>query len=73
MSTSCRDCRAGLDHCHGTVVHHWTRRSECTEDGCTNAELVPHAFVVDCDAVGCECAEMVNSPAHGGAWLAVWA
>ena len=57
----CRDCRAGLDHCHGTIIRHWLHRSECTEEGCTSPELMPHAFVVDCDAVGCECAE-VSAP-----------
>jgi hypothetical protein len=57
-STDCRDCRAGLDHCHGTIIRHWLHRSECTEEGCTSPELMPHAFVVDCDAVGCDCAEV---------------
>jgi hypothetical protein len=57
MTTSCRDCRAGLDHCHGTIIRHSLRRSECTEDGCTSPELVPHDFVVDCDAIGCACSE----------------
>jgi hypothetical protein len=30
-------------------------RSECTEPGCDAPELLPHTFVVDCDAVGCGC------------------
>jgi len=55
MSTGCRDCRAGLDHCHGTMIHHALHRSECTEPGCTTPELVMHSFVVDCEAVGCRC------------------
>ncbi|MGA7135169.1 MAG: hypothetical protein WBZ15_23015 [Mycobacterium sp.] len=59
MSThSCRECRAGLDHCHGTIIRHWLHRSECTEEGCTSPELLAHAFVVDCDAVGCDCAHV---------------
>src|ERR1700737_2780344 len=58
MNPSCRDCRAGLEHCHGTIIRHWLHRSECTEEGCTSPELMPHAFVVDCDAVGCRCAEV---------------
>jgi hypothetical protein len=58
MSRGCRDCQAGLDHCHGTIIRHWLHRSECTEEGCTSPELMPHAFVVDCDAVGCNCAEV---------------
>ena len=57
MNTGCRDCRAGLDHCHGTIIRHSLRRSECTENGCASPELMPHAFVVDCEVVGCECTE----------------
>ncbi|MGC2655349.1 MAG: hypothetical protein WA317_17525 [Mycobacterium sp.] len=55
MSTGCRDCRSGLDHCHGTIIRHSLQRPECTEDGCTSPEHLLHAFVVDCDAVGCAC------------------
>src|ERR1700722_7514192 len=55
MSTGCRDCRAGLDHCHGTMIHHGLHRSECTEPGCTTPELMLHSFVVDCESVGCQC------------------
>ena len=73
MNAGCRDCRSGLDHCHGTIVRHWIRRSECTEDGCTSPELMPHAFVVDCDAVGCGCAAMVALPPDEEARPAVWA
>ncbi|WP_459953684.1 hypothetical protein, partial [Mycobacterium avium] len=51
MSTDCRDCRAGLDHCHGTIIRHALHRSECTEPDCFTPELMPHAFVIDCDAV----------------------
>ena len=60
MSTNveCRDCRAGLEHCHGTLIRHWLHRAECTEEGCTSPELMAHAFVVDCDAVGCRCADV---------------
>lgn len=59
MSTDCRDCRAGLDHCHGTIIRHALHRSECTEPDCFSPELLPHAFVIDCDAVGCACTEVV--------------
>jgi len=57
----CRDCRAGLDHCHGTIIRHWLGRSECTEADCTVPELFAHTFVIDCDAVGCGCAEETGS------------
>ena len=69
MSNDCRDCRAGLEHCHGTLIHHWLHRSECTDPDCTSPELLPHTFVVDCDAVGCDCAHM--DAANPSAALAV--
>jgi hypothetical protein len=53
----CRDCRAGWEHCHGTVIHHAQRRSECTEDDCDSPDRVPHTFSIDCEAVGCRCGE----------------
>ena len=54
MSNQCRDCSAGLEHCHGTVIHHAHYRTECTEHGCVTPEVV-HAFSIDCDAIGCAC------------------
>jgi hypothetical protein len=44
-----------LEHCHGTLIRHWLHRSECTDEDCAGPELVLHSFVVDCDAVGCDC------------------
>ena len=66
MTAGCRDCRAGFDHCHGTLIIHSLARSECTETDCAIPELFTHAFVVDCDAVGCACAqaEDVGGSAH---------
>ncbi len=65
MSIQCRECRAGLEHCHGTVIHHTRFRSECTEDSCVTPEVV-HAFRIDCDAIGCTCAaaETLTASAH---------
>jgi hypothetical protein len=57
---NCRECRAGLDHCHGTVVRHALRLAECTEDGCVTPEVV-HAFTIDCEAVGCACGQPMGS------------
>jgi len=54
----CRECRAGLEHCHGTVVHHAQARSECTEAECTTPEAL-HSFRIDCEAVGCPCGQDV--------------
>jgi hypothetical protein len=55
MSVDCRDCREGLEHCHGTVIRHSAGRPECTEAECDSPELMTHTFVIDCDAVGCGC------------------
>ena len=61
MSSECRDCLAGLEHCHGTVIRHASDRAECTEEGCETPELV-HALRIDCDAVGCTC-DVAGAPA----------
>jgi hypothetical protein len=50
----CRDCVAGVEHCHGTVIRHAWHLVECTEDGCETPEVV-HAYSIDCDAIGCTC------------------
>ena len=60
MDRDCRGCRAGLDHCHGTVIHHILQWAECTEDGCVTPEVV-HAFIIDCEAIGCACAQPIGS------------
>jgi hypothetical protein len=57
---TCRECRAGLGHCHGTLIRHSRHHSECTEDGCTSPELILHALVINCDAVGCDCAQQTE-------------
>ncbi|MCK0176231.1 hypothetical protein [Mycolicibacterium sp. F2034L] len=59
MTFQCRECRDGLEHCHGTVIHHALLRSECTEDDCTTPEVL-HVFRVDCESVGCACAVTVT-------------
>ena len=60
MSSECRDCLAGLEHCHGAVIHHAGYRSECTEEGCVTPEAV-HALRIDCDAIGCSCPVAVSA------------
>lgn len=60
MTRECRACREGLEHCHGALIHHAYRRSECTEDGCTTPDGV-HTLHIDCSAVDCAC-----DPAVGG-------
>ncbi|WP_238949568.1 hypothetical protein [Mycobacterium sp. IDR2000157661] len=58
--TRCRDCRAGVEHCHGTLIHHAAARAECTEPDCATPEVL-HVFSIDCDAVGCRCAVTVSA------------
>lgn len=55
MTIQCRECAAGLEHCHGTVIYHVRYRTECTDDGCTTPEAA-HTFSLECEAVGCQCA-----------------
>ncbi|WP_299557473.1 hypothetical protein [uncultured Mycolicibacterium sp.] len=67
MSAHCRDCEADLLHCHGTVIRHVLLRDECTEPDCTTPEAA-HALRVDCEAIGCRCAEALEpaAPARAG-------
>ncbi len=60
MRSDCRGCRAGLEHCHGTVIQHALRWSECTEQDCVTPEVM-HAFTIDCEAMGCACAQPIGS------------
>ncbi|MDH6195331.1 hypothetical protein M2272_001971 [Mycobacterium frederiksbergense] len=53
MTIQCRECVAGLEHCHGTVIHHVRYRTECTDD-CTTPEAA-HTFSIECEAVSCPC------------------
>jgi hypothetical protein len=64
MGARCRGCDAGEAHCHGTLIVHWGARPECTEPDCAAPELTLHTFVVDCDAVACECAQPIGSGAR---------
>jgi hypothetical protein len=64
MSSMCRECEAGLAHCHGTLILHSGARPDCTDPDCSYPELTIHTFVVDCDVVACECAQPI-----GSAWL----
>ncbi|MFE9583306.1 hypothetical protein ACFYO1_43525 [Nocardia sp. NPDC006044] len=55
----CSSCESAADHCHGTLIVHSTRLTECTENDCVDLDYVRHTFVVDCAdlAGGCACAE----------------
>ena len=63
MTNQCRACRLGLEHCHGALIHHAFRRTECTEDGCVVTDGV-HELRIDCSAVGCTCDEVVAVSTH---------
>ena len=67
MGVTCRKCEAGWEHCHGTVIRHSLRHAECTHFDCPDPELIPHALVIDCDVVGCECAQPMGSAAESAA------
>jgi len=41
-----------IDHCHGTLIVHRDRAVECTDAGCELPDLLRHAFIVDCIALG---------------------
>lgn len=62
MSNRCPRCRAGLAHCHGTIIDHRLRRPECTEDGCSDTEPALHAFSMGCEAVDCRCQAPLGAP-----------
>ncbi|AQT82178.1 hypothetical protein B1R94_27410 [Mycolicibacterium litorale] len=61
MALSCRECTAGLAHCHGTLIRHWRHGAECTEEGCESSEVVLHTLTIDCDMVGCDCSQQTVS------------
>lgn len=47
--------------CHGTLIHHPGQYWQCTDPDCAHPELAVHALSIDCEAVGCECCEPVQS------------
>jgi hypothetical protein len=53
--SSCLDCGLDVDHCHGTLVVHVDRIVECTYAACELADLLRHAFVIDCAEVLGDC------------------
>lgn len=59
MSTQCRDCREGWEHCHGAVIVHVAFHAECTEPDCDGPEMISHVYKLDCEAVGCQCGSVV--------------
>jgi len=58
--SECRGCRAGVEHCHGTLIHHALRGAECTEEGCVSPDVM-HVLRVDCESIGCACAQPIGS------------
>lgn len=61
----CQDCRAGLDHCHGTLIVHQASILECTDQHCSGLDMVRHEWVVDCRLVDgdCDCIDDAVEPA----------
>ncbi|MEV6321986.1 hypothetical protein AB0M45_12450 [Nocardia sp. NPDC051787] len=58
-TTGCSSCDSAFDHCHGTLIVHAGRISECTDELCIDPAHARHAFVIDCGdlAGGCRCTE----------------
>lgn len=58
-ANDCGTCATAIDHCHGTLIVHAGRVSECTDEGCLDLDRVRHTFVVECTDVagGCPCAQ----------------
>ncbi len=57
MGNDCRECLAGLPHCHGTLIRHPGQHMQCTEPDCAHPEGLLHSLSIDCGAIGCECLE----------------
>ncbi|HLR98173.1 hypothetical protein H7J77_01800 [Mycolicibacillus parakoreensis] len=60
MSIGCRACAAGLDHCHGTVIDHLLRPTECTAEGCVDHDGARHPLLLECAQLACGCAAGVG-------------
>ncbi|MFX0580214.1 hypothetical protein [Nocardia nepalensis] len=54
---TCLSCESAIDHCHGTLIVHLGRPTECTDADCIDFDHARHDFVVDCAdlAGGCAC------------------
>ena len=57
MGADCRECLAGLPHCHGTLIRHPGQHWQCTEPDCAHPDALMHSLSIDCEAIGCECGE----------------
>ncbi len=56
MNTTCFDCSAELDHCHGSLVVHVDMAVECTEPGCVDLHVARHTLaLVRCEDVDSAC------------------
>ena len=56
MITTCSDCTADLDHCHGSLVLHLDAVVECTGPGCVDLDRVRHSLaVLTCEEVDGAC------------------
>ena len=54
-AAGCADCRAGLAHCHGTLLVHEEGGADCTDPAC-DASAARHTLSTSCAEVGCPCA-----------------
>jgi hypothetical protein len=61
MNEDCQRCHDGLEHCHGTAISHARFALECTEADCQTPDIT-HEYRIDCEAIGCSCAEFASRP-----------
>lgn len=64
MRVECLGCTNGLDHCHGTLVHHVSGVVECLDEVCGDLDATRHEWIIDCQKEligGCDCAGVVAS------------
>lgn len=61
MDEMCAECKAELDHCHGTLIVHLESGLECTDDGCVVLDPARHDLIVGCDSLARPCACQVVS------------
>ncbi len=58
----CADCRAEIDHCHGTLVVHREGIAECTVTRCVGLDPARHSLIIDCQDGSFGCSDRLPAP-----------
>ena len=53
---TCRDCQAGDDHCHATLIVHHDEWAECSGPGPCDARVDRHVLIEACTELQPDCA-----------------